>query len=416
MRHALIVAYYFPPLGGIGSVRMAAFARNLPAYGWRVTVLAPASAAYHLDSDVSFPEEQICRSRSLEISRIGKQVLRAGGTETLRAQPRGIRRAVQAAIRRYVYFPDGQIGWYWPALRAGHAALRESSFDAIFSSAFPVTAHLIARRLHRAAGVPWVAEYRDPFSDLLATGELNRRRAIRLEESIAGEAAGLVMTSPSWATAHAARWGRPVTAITNGWDRRVTAHPPDPHQFVLAHLGSLYPQWQDLTGLWRAVRVLADAGEPGVDRLLFIGEPQTELRAELAAYELTSRVEITGLLPQSEAWERLRGVGALLLAGPKDGRPELRGWSSGKMFEYLASDLPIIFVGDRDTDAARLLERYAGCYAIDSRDVEGLMAALLDCRGKRFERDVSNLSRRALTGELAAVLDEAMAGGRSGTG
>jgi glycosyltransferase involved in cell wall biosynthesis len=283
--------------------------------------------------------------------------------------------------------------------------MRDVSFDAIFSSAFPVTGHLIARRLHRESGIPWVAEYRDPFSEAVA-GAVNRRRAVALERSIARDAAGLVMTSPSWARTHANRWDRPVAVITNGYDDVLRAHPPT-HEFVLTYLGSVHPRWQYLRGLWQAIRDLADAAQPGVDRVCFIGEPQAEVREEMDAFGLTPRVEITGLLSHRDALDRLRGAGALLLVGPRDARPELRGWIPAKTFEYLASDLPIIFIGDRGCDAARLVERHPGCYIVDSRDVDGLTAALVDCRGKRFVRDVSDFSPRGLTAKLAAVLDEA---------
>ena len=404
-RHVLLVAYYFPPLGGIGSVRMGSFARFLPEYGWRVTILAATNPAQPLDPDLRFPPEKVIRTGSLEISRVGKQVLRTGGTDSLPARLTGARRGIQAAARRYVYFPDAQIGWYLPALRVGRAAVKRESFDAVFSSAFPVTAHLIARRLARQARIPWVAEYRDPFSDLVESGTLNRQRARRLERSIAKEAAGIVMSSPSWARAHAQRWDRPVSVITNGYDETIRAYPPG-DEFVLAHLGSLYPQWQDLTGLCRALCNLIDRGR-APDRLCFIGEPQLEVRKELTAFGLGPRVEVTGIRPLSEALERLRYATALLLVGPKDGREELRGWSSGKMYEYLASDLPVIYVGDTATDAAHLLAGYEGCYVVGPRDVEGLVAALLDCRDKRFVRDVRHFSRRALTEKLATLLDEA---------
>lgn len=405
MRHVLIIAYYFPPLGGIGSVRMTRFATFLPENGWRVTVLAPANGSYYRDPALSFPEELVLRSRSLELSRIGKGVLRTGGSDTLRAHPSGLRRGMQVAARRLAYFPDAQIGWYWPAARAGRAAMRQCSFDAIFSSAFPVTAHLIARRLHRDSGIPWVAEYRDPFSETFA-GAANRRRAVALERSIAGEAAGLVMTSPSWARTHAARWDRPVSVITNGYDEVLRANPPM-LEFELTYLGSLQPQWQNLRGLWQAIRNLTDAARPAVDRVCFIGQPQAEIREELAEFGLSPRVEITGLLPHGEALDRLRNAGALLLVGPSDARSELRGWIPAKTFEYLASDLPVIFVGDRSCDVARLVEQHPGCYVVDSSDVEGLTAALVDCRGKRFARDVSDFGPRELTANLAAVLDEA---------
>lgn len=384
---------------------MRRFATFLPENGWRVTVLAPANGSYYRDPELSFPEERVLRSGSLELSRIGKRALRAGGSDTRPARPRGLRRGMQIAARRLAYFPDGQIGWYWSAVGAGRAAMRVYSFDVIFSSAFPVTAHLIARRLHRDSGIPWVAEYRDPFSEAVI-GAVNRRRAVALERSIAKQAAGLVNVSPSWARTNAARWGRPVTVITNGYDDVLRAHPPT-DEFVLTYLGSVHPQWQYLRGLWQAIRNLADAAQPGVDRVCFIGEPQAEIREELDAFGLTPRVEITGLLPHGEALHRLRDAGALLLVGPRDARPELRGWIPGKTFEYLASDLPIIFVGHRGGDAAHLVEQHPGCYVVDSHDVDGLMAALVDCRGKRFVRDVSDFGPLGLTARLAAVLDEA---------
>src|SRR3954471_19325013 len=149
MRQVLIVAYYFPPLGGAGSLRVSGFATHLPEYGWEPTVLAPRDGAYYRDPQISFPERSVIRTPSIELSRIGKRLLRTGGSDVVAAEPAGARGVARSAARSALYFPDAQVGWYAPALITARRALRDRRFDAVFSSSFPVTAHLIARRLHR---------------------------------------------------------------------------------------------------------------------------------------------------------------------------------------------------------------------------------------------------------------------------
>src|SRR5579859_4861972 len=110
MKRVLFVAYYFPPLGGIGSVRAASFATHLADFGWEATVLAPRSGAYFRDSSLQFPETRVIRASSLEISRAGKQLLRTGGDDTTEAQVTGVRSIVRSLVRDHLYFPDAQIG------------------------------------------------------------------------------------------------------------------------------------------------------------------------------------------------------------------------------------------------------------------------------------------------------------------
>src|SRR3954452_11809910 len=183
MRRVLIVAYYFPPLGGAGSLRVSGLATHLPEYGWEPTVLAPRNGAYYRDPQIPFSERQVIRTPSIELSRTGKRLLRAGGTDLVAAEPDRARVAVRSAARAALYFPDAQVGWYAPALVTARRALREHRFDAIVSSSFPITAHLVARRLHRRMRIPWIAEFRDPWSAELARRGDPATRAARLERS-----------------------------------------------------------------------------------------------------------------------------------------------------------------------------------------------------------------------------------------
>src|SRR4051794_22182391 len=116
MRRVLIVAYYFPPLGGAGSLRVSGLATFLPEYGWEPTVLAPRDGAYYRDPQIVFPEQRVIRTPSIELSRTGKRLLRAGGNDVVAANVVGARAGVRNTARAALYFPDGQIGWYVPAL------------------------------------------------------------------------------------------------------------------------------------------------------------------------------------------------------------------------------------------------------------------------------------------------------------
>jgi hypothetical protein len=377
------------------------FAAYLADYGWSATVLAPRNGSYYRDPELSFASSQVMRTGSIEFSRVGKQLLHAGGDDIRAAEVGGIRARVRDAARRGLYFPDGQIGWYLPALITAWHRLRHEHFDAVFSSSFPITSHLVARRIGRYWRVPWVAEFRDPWSEMLAVDDPTRARAARLERELAQACDAAVMVSPFWAEHHARLWGRAVSVIPNGHDGTIQGAAPNTAHFTLGYLGSYYPATQTLKPVWRA---LAELGDPAV-RLRFIGELHPALAAELAQHGLSSQAESTGFVPHRRALAELACSSALLLAGPRDASGILRGQVAAKLPEYLASDLPIIYIGDPDCDAADVLRGYPGTFIVAPDDAPAALAALLASRDVHLHRNVSRLSRHQLAGELGAVLD-----------
>lgn len=402
LRRVLIVAYYFPPLGGIGSMRTSRFAQDLEDYGWHATVLAPRSGSYHRDPELTFAEERVVRTGSLEISRVAKHALHTGGDDITPAAPGPLVAGLRKLARSCVYFPDAQIGWYAPALITGRRTLRAGRFDLIFSTAYPMTAHLVARRLRRAAKLPWVAEYRDPFSDLVHPTGFNWRRADRLERAIASEADEIVMTAPTWALTYGQRWGRDIEVITNGCDT-AAARAAAPQAFVLSHLGSMFPERQRLDGLWRALETLTKTGE--APRLKFIGRLRSEVRAELDAHGLSPIVDESGFIPHDQAVAAIMASTAVLLCGQADDSLLLKGWIPAKTFEYLATDVPILYVGNPGSDVATILRAYPGCHVVAPDDTESIISALRATRGQRFPRDISELTRHTLAGRLARTFD-----------
>lgn len=407
-RRVLIVAYYFPPLGGIGSVRAVRMARHLPHHGWEPTVLAPSRGTYFTDPALTFDEERVVRTRSLELSRAGTRLLRAPkqGSEPARVGP--AQSLARTAARRFLYYPDPQVGWYPFAAAAGLRLLRRERFDAIFSSAFPVTAHLVARTLARRSGIPWVAEFRDPWSDALPSDSPLRGRAARLERAIAGEAARLVMTSPSWARRYSDAWDRPIAVIPNAHDGAAAAPAgPGPVPPVLTYVGSFYPEMQDLSAVLSALGRLRETDPGAMPRLRFVGELQPSLRDQIERAGLADRLEVTGFVSQDEALRLMGASSALLVAGASDDRAPWQGQIPAKAFEYLASGRPIVYVGTPESDAAALLRGHDGCHIVATGDVEGAVAALEQAlRGGHYARALAGLSAHARAGGLADLLAE----------
>ena len=405
MRRVLMISYYFPPLGGIAALRALGFAEHLPSFGWEPTVLAPSNGAYHRDPSLSVPPGKTMRTFSLELSRLGKHGLRAGGDDTRPAMPGPVRSLARDLARRWLYYPDAQIGWYPGAAFAVRRLIRDGRFDAVFSSSFPITAHLLARTVHRRAGIPWIAEFRDPWSSRMSDGADQRfRRAQRLERSIASEASAVVMTSPSWAAEHSRRWGRSVTTIPNGFGRVPPPSSPD-DELVVCFLGTYYAGRQDLSAVWKALaRIAADRSSPSV-RLRIVGEVPSAMRAELRASGIEPLLEVTGFLCHEEALRRVASASVLVAAGPARSEGAVgEGWLPAKLFEYLATGLPVLWVGALPNDGASLLATHSGCRIFEPHQVEGAMTAIREESGRHYPRQLGGLARRDRARALAELL------------
>ena len=379
-------------------------ATYLPDRGWQPTVLAPATRAHMRDPSLVYPESHVIRTRAFEMSRFGKSVVGLG--ESPASVPESsLRGGLRRFAHRYLYHPDAQLGWYPFAVRAGRAAVLRQRFDAIFSSSFPITAHLVARTLHRESGIPWVAEFRDPWADVVPGARPGDRRD-RLERALLRAADAVVTVSPSWRDRFIEKGAARVEIVTNGFDPADVPVPATPDGFVVTYLGSFYPEMQDLETMWAALRRFRDR-EPDLRmRIRFVGELAREARERMAVHDLSDVLEVTGFLPYREALAKTAASTVLIVAGVHPDRPLHRGVIPAKLFEYLATGLPIIYVGVRDTDAARLLASHRGCHLLEPGDVDGALSALAASRREgRVERDVARYTRQALAGDLARVFD-----------
>jgi glycosyltransferase involved in cell wall biosynthesis len=173
---------------------------------------------------------------------------------------------------------------------------------------------------------------------------------------------------------------------------------------VVSYLGSYYPGRQDLSAAWAALARLAAYDRSRPVRLRVIGTASEAMRGEVRAHGIESLLEETGFVPHAEALRVASSSSVLLVAGPTSQERAGEGVVPAKLFEYLATGLPIVWVGLAQNDGAVLLREHQGCYVFATEDTEGVLALLSDVDTECHERDLTGLSVGERTGELAAAL------------
>ncbi|MEZ4651466.1 MAG: glycosyltransferase [Candidatus Eisenbacteria bacterium] len=192
-RRLLYVAYFFPPLGGAGVQRTLKFVRYLADFGWDATVVT-GPASYWLRDD-SLAEEVPSTVRVVRAPHWGSRFVGGGGSSTRRSASRirGLR-----AVSRALLVPDAYVGWVAPTRRVLGDLVRAERFDAVITTSSPDSTHLLGRWLHRSRHLPWIADFRDPWTRRMSYApptELHHRVQRSLERSVLEEADRVVVTS-----------------------------------------------------------------------------------------------------------------------------------------------------------------------------------------------------------------------------
>ena len=430
MRRLLVMSYMFPPVAGVGIERTLKHVTYLPEHGWQPVVVAPSNPGYRLVDpntlDLVPAGTEVHRATSLEPAHLRRAVSRLLGrgarerreSRTAESVPRGrgLRGLADATWRAYVelaWFPDEQIGWVPAAVAAGIAADGEDPVAAMYSSGPPWSSHLAAAAVQRLTGLPWVADFRDPWIGNAYAAPLPApHRAARawLERAIVERARASVFASAGVRDEYARRY--PALA-----DRFVTIHNGYDLDDVAAVAGSAHGD----DGLYRIAytgsiqgvaeaRLLADGLELVLERrpelrdrlrLQLVGwlSPTAEATAGDRLAALAPMVERIGQRPKAAAMQIVRDAdAALVLVADGPGR---RHVPSAKLFDYLGLDRQVLAVAP-EGEVRRILVELGWGIGVDpdpdgfASGVERLLASPAPTGPadpeRRFER--RELSRR----------------------
>ena len=422
----LVISYYWPPTGGSGVQRWVKFCKYLTRMGWSLTVYTPENPEQlardeSLAADVPSEVEVIKRPISEPYAiyrRLFKPSGKGAGLNPLNGQRKSFAQRLAVALRGNLFVPDPRIAWVRPSVRFLANWLKQHPVDAVVTTGPPHSMHLIGRGLKRRTGVRWLADFRDPWTEMFSFKHLGllpwvAARHRRLEQSVLDEADAVIAVSPRVRDDFAARTSTPVHLLTNGYDEEDFAGPAPEvpaDRFRFVHTGLFASDGNPLV-LWDilAEKCRSDARFREQMRIRLAGKTDTEILEALRSRGLWDNVEDLGYQPHFKTVEEQRGASVLLL--PLRREPEYAKVLPGKIFEYLAARRPVLGIGQEDGAAADIL-RQTGAGVMFDWDrvdvvrsyVDSLWARHLEGDDSPFEVDASRYSRISITRDLAKII------------
>jgi len=426
----LLVTYYWPPSGGGGVMRWLKMSKYIGEAGWHPIVYAPLdgeiavedpSLAAEVPDSVHVIRRPIWEPYKLYKSFVGRKkqdkVYSGFINERKKAS---LTHRISVWVRGNLFIPDARMFWIRPSARYLIRYLKEHPVDALVTTGPPHSMHLIGLRVHRATGIPWIADFRDPwtnidfYKDLKLTRWADARHH-RLEKIVMTEAT--LLSTVTWGCRDEFQGitGRDdIEIITNGFDD--ADYPEDGSrqldpEFTIVHFGSMNKD-RDPHAFWKAVRA-ALSEEPALDphlRIRLIGPTDFSVRDSVARHGLEGYVEYVDFVPHA-AVVRQQQRAQVLLAVIND-TPSSRLIVPGKLYEYLGSRRPIIAIAPTDSDSATVL-RATGAGTVHAfDDVDGLTRRILECF-KAYQagalgvdsRAIEPFTRRNLAHRFARLLD-----------
>lgn len=423
MRRVLVISYFYPPFSSVGGTRVSKLTRYLPSFGWEPMVLTTAHDDRPADMPLEIPERLVYRvNQRFDVLRGPRALLGSKQVEgrrfTTSGSPSRLLWRMGMLYRNIVCFPDPQMGWYGPAVAEGTRLTLELRPDAILSSSLPNTAHVVASAVSRRTGIPWIAEFRDLWTDNHNFRRIAPLCAVEriLERTTLSRAAALVTVSEVWADTLRRRFGKPTYVVPNGFDPvdYPAMAPPESGPFELIYTGMFYDGKQNPAPLVQAIAAMRRDGviTPETFHLRLIGHYLSPVVGAAQAEGVEDFVHVGRPVSYRESLGVQRRATALLFFDWNDGRE--KGWYSAKIYEYLGARRPILSVGPHGTAVSALLDRTrAGLVGATAHEVRGILESWITtfrtAGSLQCSSDAATLAayeRRTAAGRMAEILEQ----------
>jgi len=417
-RQALMISFAFPPTGGPGVQRSAKFAKYLPEVGWRPIVWC-ADPIATLPRDHSLREELPDEVAVHTHPHTAADATPTGPAHRWKRWLRRTRRAkaITPECDRHL---DEFIAWARSSVEPALTVCRTGGVRVLYSTFSPASNHCLALELKLRTGLPWVADFRDLWTDDYRYVAASHARAAadrRLQRHILQTADAVIGVTPRQTrilAGHVPLEREKFVTITNGYDpddfgraERLDA-PRD--VFVLAHVGRL-DRYRSHPALFGGLSRFLDEVPEALSKFRFdvVGHLGSDAAWQLQAREIA--LSHTGYVGHAEAVSAMQRADALLLAVPTG--PNADSVIPAKLFEYLAAGRPILVVGPRGGECERIvLETASGVSAgFDEVEIAGALRRLFTNRDVASEGDaavttaIEHYSRRTQAGRLADIFN-----------
>ena len=372
-KKVLYITYHFPPSKKVGAIRARGFAKYLPEFGWDVTVLTVLLPDYP-EKDFNIIETHPPYQKFLPYifnSKLRKRIKEIKGPLPC------FRTRIYSFFRGMIDIPDSRIGWFPFAVSVGDQIIKNNKIQAIVSNFGPATCHIVASDLKRRnPEIFWLADFRDPWTQF-RKNSLRTTFEKKLEKKVLENADALSIVSEYLAEKLKENYPqKPVFVIPNGFDPEEMSYdemsPAD--YFTITYTGSMHPVVKNPSMLFNALSNLVKKNAiTKTDFVLdFYGEGQNWILELALNYGLQDIVKYHGRKQRNEIIHIQRKSQLLLLITQQSSGEE--GTLTAKIFEYLAARRPIISIGEKGGEVAKLLKATnAGIHCRTTEEIENFI-------------------------------------------
>lgn len=423
-RRVLIITYYWPPSGGSGVQRWLKFAKYLPESGWEPVIFTPENPDFDL-RDESLEKEvpkqlEVIKFPIWEPFQLFSMV--KGKTKThpgrlLEQKEKGFLEKAAIWARANLLVPDPRVFWVKPSVKFLTDLAKSGQFQAVITTGPPHSMHLIGRELKRKTGLPWIADFRDPWSaweflDTLPMTSFVRKKHQQLEATVLREANAVLTISPTFQRDLVKLSHRRIYLLTNGYDPADVPAGFSPKEKVEGKLHLVYSGVIDgIRNPIPLMEALKSEFQHGIEEVkwTFVGKVSEQVQAYVKEDAwLSERIHFAGYVSHSEVFGfyAKADVLVLILTDTKNAQGNI----PGKLFEYLATGIPVLALGDPEGDSAKILKDAGAGQVIahtDAASIKAQLRTLMDSSLKKVDpKDLEKYSRQHLSHQLARILDE----------
>jgi len=370
--NVLIITYYWAPSGGAGVQRWLKFAKYLPEFGINPIILTVDEhfAAYpsidkSLEKEVS-PDLKVFKTKSFEILKIFSKTtgekMPQGGFSNVDKQSFTMK--ISRFVRGNFFIPDARFGWNKYAYKKACELIEQFDIKTVITTSPPHSVQLVGLKLKRKFGIRWIADLRDPWSDVFYNKDLMRTRLAdffdkRLEKKVLEQCDEIITVCDSVKNLFLKKTNKlspeKIHIVLNGFDNSDFQNLPDvkDEDFKITYVGTIALSYNAKI-IFDSIKKLSEKNKNIPYKLIFVGSVPEAVKQQIADSGISNLTEYIDYLPHNEAIEYMKTATVLVNVFPEtagyDGVP-------GKFAEYIASRRPIISIDAHDGDAARILER-----------------------------------------------------------
>jgi glycosyltransferase involved in cell wall biosynthesis len=415
MNKVLIITYYWPPSGGAGVQRWLKFSKYLPRFGWEPVILTidPEFASYPA-IDHSLEQEipdglKVYKTKATDWFRIyGKSKVPSAGFA--KNSDDTIKGKISRFIRGNFFIPDPRRGWNKFAFRQACEIIEAENIRFVITTSPPHSTQLIGLKLKKKfPGIRWIADLRDPWTDIYYYSKfypalLSRKLDLYYEKSVLEKSDEIITVGKtlknSFTSTNKINENK-ITVISNGFDESDYAGVKSvrPGKLIITYVGTISGSYP-VDGLIMALKDLYNKKIGFTIRIT--GDLSQNIRNLLMSTFPESYVEFTPYLDHALAVQSIMNSSVVVLIIPD--HKSNKGILTGKLFEYLASGVPILCLGPADGDAAEIISMARAGATFRYDDIKGISVFLENASGNTFHPDENyikeflrvNLTRRLL--------------------